>query len=74
MIAIAVVFSAIGYMEWCSLQRNNRKKRTTRTIVMFSFVLMLGMEAIYICRDRISVGMIVDSMFDPIQRWIFIGK
>jgi accessory gene regulator protein AgrB len=74
MIAIAVVFGTIGYIEWRSLQRSNRKQRTKRRVVILTLVLMLGMEAIYIYRDRISIGMVIDSLFDPIQRWIFIGK
>jgi accessory gene regulator protein AgrB len=74
MIAIAVVFGTIGYIEWRSLQRSNRKQRTKRRVVILTLVLMLSMEAIYIYRDRISIGMVIDSLFDPIQRWIFIGK
>jgi hypothetical protein len=74
MIAIAVVLGTIGYMEWRSLQRSNRKQRTKWRVVILSFVLLLGIEANYIYRDRLSIGMVIDSLFDPIQRWIFFGK
>jgi xanthine/uracil permease len=73
MISIAVVFGMIGYIEWRSLQRSNRKQKTQRRVVILSLLLMLGMEAMYINRNHLSIGLIIDSLFDPIQRWIFIG-
>jgi hypothetical protein len=73
MITIAAIFSTIGYMEWQYLRRNNRKKKTIWIVMGIAFFLFLSMEAIYILRDRWTIAIVIEYLFDPIQKMLFIG-
>lgn len=72
MITILIVFSLIAYFDWRYLKRNNRSKRAIIRVMAVACVLTLGMEAIYLLRDRWTVGMLIESIFFPIQKLIFV--
>jgi membrane-anchored protein YejM (alkaline phosphatase superfamily) len=73
MISIAVLFLLIGYQEWIYMRRDHEERRTIRIVMALGFVLLLSAEAIYLLKDRQSVGMIVNTVFAPVQQWLFAG-
>ncbi|KIL36586.1 hypothetical protein SD71_06045 [Cohnella kolymensis] len=72
MITILIIFSLIAYFDWRYLQQNKRTKRAVIRVMAVACVLTLGMEAIYLLRDRWTVGMLIESIFFPLQKLIFV--
>jgi hypothetical protein len=74
MITIIVVFGVITYFEWRYLKKKNRKQRTLWLVLGICLFMMIVMEAIYAIRDIWPIGMVVDSLFRPIQQLLYIDK
>jgi hypothetical protein len=72
MITILLTFLAIAYFDWRYLQQNKRSKRAIFKVMAVACLLTVGMEAIYMLRDRWTVGMLIESIFFPIQKLIFV--
>lgn len=72
MISILVIFGLIGYFDWRYLKRNNRSKRAVIRVMAVVFVLALCMEAVYLLKDRWTVGMLIEAVFFPLQNLIFV--
>ncbi|MDB4866055.1 MAG: hypothetical protein JWR03_388 [Cohnella sp.] len=71
MIAIAVIFVAIGYLEWVYLIREKQKASIIRIVMGCSFFLLLCAEAVYLFADNWSIGMFMNTVFSPVQKWLF---
>jgi len=72
MIAIVVVFGVISYVEWKYLKRNKRSLRTQSIIMGLAFFLLIASEALFLVRDHWSLGMFLNSIFEPIQNLLTI--
>jgi hypothetical protein len=70
MAAIAVIFGMLGAYEWIYLRRDKQKPRTVRLVLGFNFLLLAGLEAIWILQEHWSIGMAVNAVFSPIQDWL----
>jgi hypothetical protein len=74
MIGIAAVFLLIGYMEWIYLNRDRQKPSTIRIVMGLDILLMLCSEAVYLTRNsQLTVGMILNAVFAPVQQMLFAG-
>ncbi|TJY41812.1 hypothetical protein E5161_11450 [Cohnella pontilimi] len=74
MIGIAAIFLLIGYMEWAYLRRERKSKRTVRIVIGLDVMLIICSEAVYFTRNAdVTAGMILNALFTPIQRLLFVG-
>ncbi|BBH22764.1 hypothetical protein Back11_41090 [Paenibacillus baekrokdamisoli] len=71
MIPIAAIFGLVVYFEWLYLQRNNRKRRTKWLVIAVACFLTLCIEVIYLFDEKLSLGILIDSIFSPIQKLLF---
>jgi hypothetical protein len=71
MIVIALVFSGVIYYEWLYLKRNNRKQRTIRIVIGLGCLLMIFMEVVFLFRERLSIAIIIETIFYPLQKIMF---
>ncbi|QHW29853.1 hypothetical protein GZH47_02735 [Paenibacillus rhizovicinus] len=72
MIAATVVFGCIAYFEWHYLRRHDRSKRTVRIVFGMLSLLWLITFTVAMFRERISVGSLFASLFEPLQRLLFM--
>lgn len=72
MIAVTVVFACIAYFEWRYLRRHRRRPRTVRIVIGFIAILWLLTFTIACLRDRFSLGLAVSSLFEPLQRLLYM--
>jgi hypothetical protein len=56
------------------LKKKNRKQRTLWLVLGICLFMMIVMETIYAIRDIWPIGMVVDSLFRPIQQLLYIDK
>ncbi|WP_337031488.1 hypothetical protein [Paenibacillus illinoisensis] len=73
MIMIAIVYGAVGILEWRYLRKNKRSIRCVMTLACLWLVMFTGMEVTYAIKDWWSLGLVISFIFEPIQQFLFIG-
>jgi hypothetical protein len=68
MILIALVFSLIIGLEWKYLTHNRRSLRSFRIVMGMALLLFLSCETLFIIHNQWSIGMFINSVFEPFQR------
>ncbi|GIP40495.1 hypothetical protein J31TS4_37750 [Paenibacillus sp. J31TS4] len=74
MIAVFLVFAAILYHEWRYMRRKKRKRRTIAIVLGTAVLMLLGMEVLYLLKDRWTVISVMEGIFFPLQRALFFEK
>ncbi|MFC5527921.1 hypothetical protein [Cohnella yongneupensis] len=72
MIAVIVVFGCIAFFECRYLRQHHRSKRTIRIVLGMLSLLWLLVFAVAMARSRFLLGPAIASLFEPLQRLLFI--
>lgn len=74
MIVIALVFAAIGFVEWKSIQKskNDNKKKWAILITVASLFVLC--EVLYLFKDVFQIDAFVKLLFGPLEKMILMKK
>jgi hypothetical protein len=73
MIGIAIVFAAISWIEWKSIQKKSdedKKKKWTILITIASLFILC--EVLFLLRNVFQIDIFVKILFDKLEKWIMM--
>ncbi|KZE81196.1 hypothetical protein AV654_01490 [Paenibacillus elgii] len=74
MIGIALVYGCILLYEWKYLAARNRRRRTYFVVLGSLAAMFLGFEAIYVFKEKWALVNVVETVFGPIQKLLFMKQ
>lgn len=73
MIGLAIVFAAIGWIEWKSMQKESNINKTKKWTILITIAsLFILCEVLFLLRNVFQIDIFVKILFDKLERWIMM--
>jgi hypothetical protein len=73
MIGLAIVFAAISWIEWKSIQKEKDVDKTKKWTILITIAsLFILCEVLFLLRNVFQIDIFVKILFDKLERWILM--